>query len=53
MSNFDYPWDKPEKQEEPAKTTPLVGGTPTQEELEQAVDDLFQEIYSGNWRFNK
>ena len=49
MSKFDYPWDNPEQKATPAKTTPLVGGTPTKEELERATDELFQEIYFGHF----
>ena len=34
-----------------ASITPIPKGEePTKEEFEQAVEDLFQEIYYGHWR---
>lgn len=41
MGNFDYPWDKEEKEQ--ATVTTIAGGNPTQEEAEAAFDKLFKE----------
>ena len=46
----DFPWNNPKQDQQPARITPLDGGNPTQSELENAVEDLFQEIYFGHWR---
>lgn len=46
-----FPWDEPAKdQREPAKLTTITGGKPTQFELEQATEELFQEIYFGHFK---
>lgn len=45
-----FPWDEPAKDQQPANVTPIKGGEPTKEEFEQAVDDLFQEIYFGHFK---
>ena len=48
-----FPWDEPEKDQQPAKVKPFKGGEPTKEEFEQAVDDLFNEIYYGHFKRGK
>ena len=48
MSRFDIP---PEEEKSEIKPIP-VGKEPTKEEFEQAVENLFQEIYHGHWRPN-
>ena len=45
-----FPWDEPAKDQQPANVTPIKGGEPTPGELEQAVDDLFEEIYFGHFK---
>lgn len=45
-----FPWDEPAKDQQPANVTPIKGGEPTQFELEQATEELFQEIYFGHFK---
>lgn len=48
MANFDMPWDIPDAPEEPAKVTPLIGGTPTPEEEAEAFEELFKDLWRNN-----
>lgn len=42
MGNFDIIFD-PHEEEEPKKAGVVIGGTPTEEELEDAFGKLFDE----------
>ena len=52
MNNFLFPWEMSE-QPVAVKVTPLKPAEPTPEEYEQAMDEFYNEIYQGHWRFNK
>lgn len=50
MQNWDLIESAKEANEsKPAKVTPIKGGEPTKDELEKATDELFQELYFGNF----